>query len=62
MSYFSSYSFSDFIVSRHSIVQGLQRVPVSVDMGRIAVLTELLGSAKRSEEEHLGTPFSYGCR
>lgn len=62
MFYFSSYSFSDFRVSHHSIVQGLQRVPVSVDMGRIAVLTELLGSAKCSQEEHLGTPFAYGCR
>lgn len=57
-----SYSFSDFIVSRHSIEQGFQRAPVSVDTGRVAVLTELLGSAKRSKEEHLGTPCSYGCK
>lgn len=36
---------ADFLVSHHSIVQGLQRASVSVEMGRRAVMTERLHCA-----------------
>lgn len=44
------YSLPDFRVSHHCTAQGLQRGPVSVDMGWVAVLTEPLGSAKHMSD------------